>query len=107
MRSRGGEVVLEGLMQEYPLTLRHLLERMREVYPDSEVVTLRSGNGDVTRASYVQVGDRVDRVCRGLGELGIGPGDRVATFMWNSQEHLELYLGVPCTGAVLHTLNIR
>ena len=35
------------------------------------------------------------------------PGDRVATFMWNSQEHLELYMGVPCMGAVLHTLNIR
>ena len=34
-------------------------------------------------------------------------GDRVATFAWNSQRHLEAYLGVPCMGAVLHTLNIR
>jgi fatty-acyl-CoA synthase len=31
----------------------------------------------------------------------------VATFSWNTQQHLELYLGVPCMGAVLHTLNIR
>ena len=35
------------------------------------------------------------------------PGDRVATFAWNSFEHLELYFGIPCAGAVCHTLNIR
>jgi fatty-acyl-CoA synthase len=94
-------------MQDQPLTLRHLLERMRGVYGKSEVVTLRSAEGDVTRAGYAEVGERVDRLCGALGKLGIEPGDRVATFMWNSQEHLELYLGTPCTGAVLHTLNIR
>jgi fatty-acyl-CoA synthase len=31
----------------------------------------------------------------------------VGTFAWNNQRHLELYFAVPCTGAVLHTLNIR
>ena len=35
------------------------------------------------------------------------PGDRVGTFAWNNQRHFELYFAVPCTGAVLHTLNIR
>jgi fatty-acyl-CoA synthase len=39
--------------------------------------------------------------------MGVEPGDRVATFSWNTQRHLELYLAVPCMGAVLHTLNIR
>ena len=33
--------------------------------------------------------------------------DRVATFMWNSQPHLEVYLAAPYMGAVLHMLNIR
>src|SRR5215472_5857163 len=33
--------------------------------------------------------------------------DRVGTFMWNTQEHMEAYLAVPSMGAVLHTLNIR
>jgi fatty-acyl-CoA synthase len=32
---------------------------------------------------------------------------RVATFQWNNQEHLEAYMAVPAMGAVLHTLNIR
>jgi fatty-acyl-CoA synthase len=31
----------------------------------------------------------------------------VGTFAWNSTRHLELYFAVPCTGRVLHTLNIR
>ena len=42
-----------------------------------------------------------------LGKLGIEPGDRVGTFAWNNQRHFELYMAVPCVGAVLHTLNIR
>ena len=37
----------------------------------------------------------------------MGPGDRVGTFCWNNQAHLEAYLAVPSMGAVLHTLNIR
>ena len=39
--------------------------------------------------------------------MGVGEGDRVGTFMWNNQTHLEAYLAMPCMGAVLHTLNIR
>ena len=32
---------------------------------------------------------------------------RVATFAWNTARHLELYFAAPCSGRVLHTLNIR
>ena len=42
-----------------------------------------------------------------LDHLGLAPGDRVATLAWNSARHLEAYFGVPCTGRVLHTLNVR
>ncbi len=98
--------MLQGLMQDdFQLTLRHVLERMRGLSGDKQVVTLRDGG--TTSATYAEVGERIDRLCRGLESLGIRPGDRVATFMWNSQEHLEAYVGVPCMGAVLHTLNVR
>ncbi len=98
--------MLEGLVQhDHPLTIQHVFDRMRRVFGDSEVVTL--GDEGVQRASYAQVTDRVDRVCGALADLGIEPGDRVATFAWNSQHHLEVYLAAPCMGAVLHTLNIR
>jgi acyl-CoA synthetase (AMP-forming)/AMP-acid ligase II len=42
-----------------------------------------------------------------LDNLGISADGRVATFAWNTARHLELYFAVPCTGRVLHTLNIR
>jgi fatty-acyl-CoA synthase len=98
--------MLEGLMQhDSPLTLQLVLERMRGMNGDGEVVTLTDEG--TTRATYEEVGERVDRLCHGLTELGVQPGDRVATFSWNSQHHLEAYLAAPCMGAVLHTLNIR
>src|ERR1019366_6149882 len=50
---------------------------------------------------------RIDRLARALRALGVGQGERVASFAWNNQRHFELYMGVPCVGAVLHTLNVR
>jgi fatty-acyl-CoA synthase len=98
--------MLEGLMQhDFPLTLQHILERMRRLFADSEVVSVR--DGERTRASYGEVVERADRLCSALQQLDIGSGDRVATFAWNTREHLEAYLAVPCMGAVLHTLNVR
>ena len=57
--------------------------------------------------SYGELGTRVAQLAHGLRQLGVTDGDRVATFMWNNQEHLEAYFAAPCMGAVLHTLNIR
>ncbi|HMD52256.1 MAG TPA: long-chain fatty acid--CoA ligase [Solirubrobacteraceae bacterium] len=99
--------MLEGLMQnDFPLTLNHIRRRMRSCNLGAEVVTLVEG-GSVVRVSHAELADRVDRLARALAALGIEQGDRVGTFAWNNQRHLELYFAVPCTGAVLHTLNIR
>jgi acyl-CoA synthetase (AMP-forming)/AMP-acid ligase II len=97
---------LQGLMQDdFPLTLAHLRRRMRDSHPFAEVVTLTDKG--TTRARFPEVSERVDRLARALQRLGVEPGDRVGTFAWNNQRHFELYFAVPCTGAVLHTLNIR
>jgi fatty-acyl-CoA synthase len=64
--------------------------------------------GDASRrATYAQVADNAERLAAALQRLGVRSGDRVATFCWNTQEHLEAYFAIPCLGAVLHTLNIR
>ena len=98
--------MLEGLMQhDHPLTLQHVRDRMGGLYGDSEIVSVR--DGERTRATYAEVVERADRLAAALRGLGVEPGDRVATFMWNSREHFEAYLAVPCMGAVLHTLNVR
>jgi fatty-acyl-CoA synthase len=97
--------MLESTMQEFPLTIGMILRHGRTVYGDSEVVTFE-GDG-CRRATFAEVATRVDRLAGALRRLGIESGDRVATFQWNNQEHLEAYLAIPTMGAVLHTLNIR
>jgi fatty-acyl-CoA synthase len=92
-------------MQDRPLTVASILEHGARVYADSEVQTFA---GDRVRgASFGTVAERSRRLATVLARLGVRAGDRVATFCWNSQEHLEAYFAVPAMGAVLHTLNIR
>jgi len=99
--------MLEGLMQnDFPLTLNHIRRRMRSCNLGAELVTL-TADGSLSRATHLQLSERIDRLARALSLLGVQQGDRVGTFAWNNQRHFELYFAVPCTGAVLHTLNIR
>src|SRR5881227_2470278 len=96
---------MQATMQDRPLTITALFEHGARLYGDSEVVT--AGERGVRRACFAEVAERAARLAGALRRLGIRPGDRVATFGWNTQEHLEAYLAVPSMGAVLHTLNIR
>ena len=94
-----------GTMQDFPLTVGMLFRHGATVHGDSVVVTLE---GDHRRsATFSEVASRAARLASGLARLGVEAGDRVGTFCWNTQEHLEAYLAVPSMGGVLHTLNIR
>jgi fatty-acyl-CoA synthase len=92
-------------MQDFPLTITHLFEHGRRVHGRSQVVTSRPDGR--RRTSFAEIAERAERLAAALQHLGIGPGDRVGTFLWNTHEHLEAYMAVPCMGAVLHTLNLR
>src|ERR687884_1180726 len=92
-------------MMDYPLTVQHMLWRMRRLFDKKEVVTKREEG--LHRYSYTELTRRVDQLANVLSRLGVKPGDRVATLAWNNYRHLELYYAIPCMGAVLHTLNLR
>ncbi len=96
---------LQGLMMRTPLLVRGIAERAEALFADREIVSFTADG--VERTTYAEVVGRARRLAAALHDLGVRPGDRVATFGWNSQRHLELYLAVPSLGAVLHTLNIR
>jgi len=97
--------VVEGLMQDYELSLQHVLWRIERLHQKKEVVTKRDEG--IHRTTYGEMVPRINRLAGALKRLGVKPGDRVATLAWNNNRHLELYYAVPCMGAVLHTLNLR
>jgi fatty-acyl-CoA synthase len=96
---------VRSTMQDAPLSIARLLRHGATVHAASEVTTW--GAEGPRRATYATVGARCAQLAHGLRGLGITGDQRVATFMFNNEEHLEAYLAVPAMGAVLHTLNLR
>ncbi|MGH3983728.1 MAG: long-chain fatty acid--CoA ligase [Pseudonocardiaceae bacterium] len=96
---------MDSTMMDVPLTVGMIMRHGTTVHGGSEVVTW-TGDG-ARRASYAQVGRRAAQLAGALRELDVTGDQRVATFQWNNQEHLEAYLAIPSMGAVQHTLNLR
>src|SRR5882762_10165372 len=94
-----------GLMQDRPLALPHVFHRAEQLFGHKEIVTATAGPEQ--RTTIAEWAGRVRRLATALDRLGISADGRVATFSWNNAAHLELYMAAPCTGRVLHTLNIR
>ena len=97
---------MRGTMMDVPLTLHALVERVERELSDVAVVS-RQADKTVTRTTYGAVAARARQLAQGLVAAGLKPGDRVATLMWNHAQHLEAYFGVPLSGGVIHTLNLR
>ena len=89
-------------MSESVLTPLRFLERSATVWAERPAVA--SGGRTWT---YAEHHERVRRVAGALRELGVEPGDRVATLLPNVAEMLELHYAVPAVGAVLVPLNTR
>jgi fatty-acyl-CoA synthase len=92
-------------MQDTPLSIIHLFDR-GEKYHGNKTITTSTGAG-LERTDYATWAERTRRLGGVLNQLGISSEGRVATFAWNTARHLELYFAAPCSGRVLHTLNIR
>jgi fatty-acyl-CoA synthase len=96
---------MRSTMQDGPLLISGIVRHGSWLYADKQIITCEPDG--YRTASFGEVAERAERLARALRHLGVGEGDRVGTFSWNNQEHVEAYLAVPSMGAVLHTLNIR
>jgi fatty-acyl-CoA synthase len=92
-------------MQDTPLVLDHFFRRGEQLFPTKEVVTAVPGG--LQRRSYAEWADRSRRVATVLDQLGVSADGRVGSFAWNTGDHMDLWYSVPCSGRVLHTLNVR
>lgn len=97
---------MRGLMMDRPLNLISILEHAALYHPDQQVVS-RLLDGSIHRYGYADALARVKRLANALCEMGVRPGDRVATLAWSTYRHFELYYAVSGIGAVLHTINPR
>jgi len=97
---------MKGLAQNFQLTLPYILRRADQLYGYREIVTRRPDKS-FHRYTYADFVSRSKKLAVALKKLGVESGDRVGTLGWNTYQHLEAYFGVPCSGAVLHTLNPR
>ena len=88
------------------LNLVRVVERPEQYFPRKQLCT-RLPDGGLFRYTYADFGPRVRRLASALASIGVRAGDTAATLAWNTHQHLELYFGIPCAGAVLHTANLR
>ncbi len=85
-----------------PLTPLSFLQRTAWVFPEHPSVV-----HGTRRFTWKETRERCHRLAGALARRGIGKGDTVAVMAANTPEMLECHFGVPMTGAVLNTLNIR
>jgi fatty-acyl-CoA synthase len=97
---------MKGLMMPFQLTLPTIVRRAETLFSHKEIAT-RLPDKTIHRYTYGDFAVRTKKLMMALTKLGVKNGDRVATLCWNHYQHLEIYFAVPCSGAVLHTLNLR
>ncbi|PJN86701.1 long-chain fatty acid--CoA ligase [Bacillus sp. mrc49] len=92
-------------MMDTPLIMTQIIERAEKYFSKKEVVSRTDGG--IHTYTYAEIAARTRRLASVLGKFGIKTGDRVGTLAWNHHRHLEAYFAIPCSGAVLHTINMR
>ena len=92
-------------MQDYALTVDRFLEHGAKWHAAAQVVT---AGGEADRSiGYAELRDRANRLSGALLDVGLKPGDRIATLAWNTQHHVEVWYASMGVGLVCHTLNPR
>ena len=85
-----------------PLSPVSFLEWSASVYPNRTAV-IHGARQFTWRETY----QRSRRLASALVRAGIGRGDTVAVMLTNTPEMYECHFGVPMTGAVINTMNVR
>jgi len=83
-------------------TLSEVLSETTAAFPDRNAIV---HEGETIR--YRQLDERVDRLARGLIELGVAKGDKVGLWMPNMPEWVIAYFAIARIGAVVVPVNTR
>jgi acyl-CoA synthetase (AMP-forming)/AMP-acid ligase II len=97
---------LPGPMQDYALTVDRFLDHGAKWHGEARVITA-GVDGPDSLLGYAALRERANRLSGALLDLGLAPGERIATLAWNTQHHVEVWYGAMGVGLVCHTLNPR
>ena len=90
-------------MVRQPITVGELVTRAAQSHPSRAALKDRNGR----QLSYAQLDERTDRLANSLRNLGLGPGERVATWMADVFEYVEVYVAAAKAGLVVAPINAR
>ncbi len=93
---------LNGSKYDFQLTIKELLNGPKLSAGNQEIVYR-----DKMRYTYNDLFERIKRLGSALSEMGVGKGDTVAVFDYDSHRYLESFFAIPMMGAVLFTVNWR
>ncbi|WP_332645828.1 long-chain fatty acid--CoA ligase [Lysinibacillus sp. 54212] len=93
-------------MMDTPLLLNGFIQRAERHFGHKKIIS-RTAENIIHEFTYKEYAQRTRKLAAALETLGMTKGTKVATFCWNHHRHLEAYFAVPCSGAVLHMVNIR
>jgi fatty-acyl-CoA synthase len=90
----------------YQLNVINLMKHAIRNFKRQEIVS-RKIDGTLYRYTYRESYERMQRLANALISIGVKVGDRIGVLAWNHHQHYEIYFGLPGTGAVMVSLNLR
>ena len=97
---------MDNLMQPFSLRVSEILDHAARYHPRRKIIS-RNVEGPIVETDWNAVYLKAKKLSKALQKLGIKKGDRIGVMAWNTARHLELWYGIPGSGAVNHTLNPR
>lgn len=93
-------------MMDTQLVLTQLFKRAETYFGHKKIIS-RTSETMIHRLTYKDFTIRTKKLAAVLEDFGLQRGMKIGSFAWNHHRHLEAYFAVPCSGAVLHMINIR
>ncbi|GAG80459.1 unnamed protein product [marine sediment metagenome] len=102
--------IIKGLLTNpkgnYQLNVINIMKHAIRNFSRQEIVS-RKRDGSLFRYTYKDSYARMQQLANALESMGVKVGDRIGVLAWNHYQHFEIYFGLPGTGAVMITLNLR
>ena len=99
------EILADGKTGSEPTWLPgarlNIVESCFQAAPDATAIICGRENGELSKVTYRELRNEVNRVANGLRRLGVEPGDAVALFMPMNARSVAIYLGSILAGCVV------